>query len=178
MIKFVALLRGINVGGHKKVKMEDLRRLFESFGFKNVKTYIASGNVLFETEETDIPNLRKKIEKKLMQAFGFKVAVILRTIPEIKELIILNPFKNIKVDENVRLYVTFLAEKPKSGLKLPYESPGKDFRILQKTNGEIFSVLYVLPTARTVDLMTLIEKEFGKVSTTRNWNTVQKIAAI
>lgn len=176
MIKCVALLRGINVGGHKKVKMEDLRRVFGSLGFKNVKTFIASGNVVFEAGETQ--DMSKKIEKKLMQEFGFEITTIVRTMPEIRGTLLLNPFRKIKAGENVRLYVTFLAEKQKSALKLPYESQGKDFRILQKTDMEIFSVLYIRPEARSVDLMAFIEKEFGKASTTRNWNTVQKLAEL
>ncbi len=178
MTKYVAFLRGINVGGHRLVKMTEVARLFASLGLDNVRTYIASGNVLFETAEPDAAAVTRRIEEGLSLALGFEVIVIVRTIERIAELVGLDPFKNVEVKENVRLYVTFLAEQSKSGLKLPYESPQGEFRVLQKTDREVYSVLLLSPTARSTDGMAFIEKEFGKASTTRNWNTIKKIAAL
>lgn len=89
-----------------------------------------------------------------------------------------NPFKNISVTPETRLYVTFLLGKPKHNLQIPYESHEKDFKILSVSNGEVISVLTLSPKRRTPEAMTIIEKEFGKNVTTRNWNTVVKIAAL
>lgn len=75
MITYAAFLRGINVGGKKVIKMEDLSRILSSLGFKNVKTTIQSGNVIFETSETNSAVLTKKIEKKLQKSLRYEVSV-------------------------------------------------------------------------------------------------------
>ena len=83
-MRYVAFLRGINVGGKKLIKMPDLRRVLESLGLNNVRTFIASGNVLFETSQTNRDTLARKIEKKLLTAFGHDIPVVLQTIDELK----------------------------------------------------------------------------------------------
>ena len=174
-MRYVAFPRGINVGGRNIVKMDELRKVFESLGGKNVKTLLASGNVLFECAEKDSLTLRKLIEEKMKQRFGLVVNVIIRTMDEIQELIDSNPFARVKVTPDTRLYVTFLSEESKSGLKIPYESPERDFKILRVTSTEVCSVLTLSPARRSVDVMSILEKEFGRNVTTRNWNTVQKL---
>jgi uncharacterized protein (DUF1697 family) len=171
MAEYVAFLRGINVGGNNKIGMEELRQAFISLGFAGVKTVLASGNMIFETQKTKA-GLAQDIEQKISKSFGIDVSVILRTIDDVKVLADADPFKNIKVTPQTRLYVTFLADKPKS--KTP-ESQDKDFRILHVSDGEVFSVLTLSPDRRTVDLMKILEIEFGKKITTRNWNTVCRI---
>src|SRR5713226_6408063 len=107
MIKYVAFLRGINVGGKKLIKMEDLRRVVESLGLRNVSTFIQSGNVIFEASATDRSALTKKIEKKLLAAFGHDVTVVLQTIDELKDILKRNPFKKIKPGADVMMFVAF-----------------------------------------------------------------------
>jgi uncharacterized protein (DUF1697 family) len=175
MTKFAAFLRGINVGGNKLIKMEDLKKCFASAGFKNVKTILASGNVLFESSNSDEDVLAKKIADKLKSELGHDVGIQIRSIDEIQKLADRDPFKKIKVTPETRLYVTFLPEKPKSKLKIPYASPEKDFRILEVTNREICSVVDLNLGRGTVEAMSILDKEFGKNITTRNWNTVGKI---
>lgn len=175
MTKFVALLRGINVGGNKLIKMDDLKKCFAALGFKNVKTILASGNVLFESTDPDEIALGKKIAGKLKSELGHDVGVQVRAIDEIQKLADRNPFKKIKVTPETRLYISFLPEKPKSKLKIPYTSPEKDFRILEVTHREICSVVDLNLGRGTVEAMSILEKEFGKNITTRNWNTVAKI---
>jgi len=173
--KYVAFLRGINVGGHKQIKMADLRTAFESLGFENVKTLLNSGNVLFETAEKDPKALVPRIEATLKSTFGHDVGVILRTAVEIQALVDSNPFKNVNVTPETRLYATFLSEKPNTSLKIPNISPDGNFKILRVSAGEVCSVLVLLPGSRTVDAMSVLEKEFGRKVTTRNWNTVKKL---
>jgi uncharacterized protein (DUF1697 family) len=175
MTKFVTLLRGINVGGNKMVKMDDLKKWFAALGFKNVETILNSGNVLFESAEDDEDELVKRIRAKLKTELGHEVGVQVRSIEEIQALADRNPFKKIKVTPETRLYITFLADKPKSKLKIPYTSPEKDFRILEVTNREICSVVDLNLGRGTVEAMGILEKEFGKNVTTRNWNTVGRI---
>lgn len=171
MTKYVTFLRGINVGGNKKVPMSDLKKTFESIGFANVRTLLNSGNVIFEGSGTNAETL----EKELKSQFGFDIPVILRTIDQIQKLINSNPFRGIVVTPDTRLYITFLGIKPESSLKIPYESPDRNFKILKVTEGEIVSVLTLSPTFKTTEAMGFLEKEFGKKITTRNWNTVTKL---
>jgi uncharacterized protein (DUF1697 family) len=175
-MKYIALLRGINVGGNKKVPMADLKKTFEILGFTNVKTLLNSGNVIFVSKETNVNSLKQQIEQRLEKTFGFVIPVIIRTHKEIQDLVVSDPFMSISATPEARLYITFLSEKSKNNLKLPYESENKDARILQVSNLEICSVVVLSPAKGTLDLMSFIEKEFGKNVTTRNWNTVVKLA--
>ena len=175
-VGYVAFLRGINVGGNKLIKMEDLKRALVAMKFGNVKTLLASGNVIFETAKTKEATLAKTIAVALQDTFGSQIGVIVRSIDDIEKLIASNPFKGIKLTKETRLYVTFLPEKSKSSLKIPYSSPEKDLRILRATDTEVCSVLTLSPDRNSVDLMKIIEKEWGKNVTTRSWNTILKIA--
>ncbi len=174
MSKYAALLRGVNVGG-VTVKMDKLKKTFEVIGFTNVKTLLASGNVLFTAPSTSESALVKKIETKLETAFGRAIGVLVRKIEELQRLAEADPFAGIKVTPQTRLYVTFLSEKNKSNLKIPYTSPDKHFKIIRATDNEVYSVATLSPNSRTVDLMSILEKEFGRKVTTRNWNTIEKI---
>lgn len=174
MNRYVALLRGINVGGNKKVPMALLREMFSEMGLENPKTLLNSGNVVFESKEKNEAQLVEKLEQQIEKTFAFQVSVMVRAIEEIENIIHLDPFKKIEVDKDTRLYVTFLPKNPENELKLPYVSAEKDFQILQKNGREVFSVLK-LKTAKSVDAMAFLEKEYGKNVTTRNWNTVKKI---
>ncbi|MEW6721714.1 MAG: DUF1697 domain-containing protein [Candidatus Micrarchaeota archaeon] len=172
-MKFVAFLRGINVGGNKPVKMDKLREAFASLGFKGVRTILASGNVLFEAEAADTAALAQKIEKKLAESFGHPIGVIVRTFEDLKKMHESEPFGKMKVTPEIMLYVTFLAEKSKPKLQ-GYASPDGSFKILKMNGTEAFSMRYLSHQGKTPDMMALLEKEFGKV-TTRNWNTIEKI---
>ena len=92
MIRYIAFLRAINVGGHT-VKMENLRHLFESLDFSNVQTFIASGNVVFDAKEKSARSLEKKIEKRLREALGYDVATFIRTDAELAEIADYKPFR-------------------------------------------------------------------------------------
>ncbi len=177
-MKYIVFLRGINVGGNKKVPMLFLKRSFEELGFTNVKTLLNSGNAIFETSEKDIKTLTKEIEEKLENVFGFQIPTILRNESEIKKLINADPFKNIQITKNTRLYVSFLSEKSTSTLKLPYLSNDKSFEIRAIINRDIISVLTLSEKMNTTVSMGIIEREYGKNVTTRNWNTVVKIGKL
>lgn len=112
MKKYVAFLRGINVGG-KSVKMGRLKEVLESIGFKNVKTLLNSGNVLFEASVNDTEALARMINDALSNAFGFVINIVLRTDEQIRSLIDSMPFKSVKATPDTRLYVTFISEEYK-----------------------------------------------------------------
>lgn len=177
-MKYVVLLRGINVGGRRKVAMAQLCQCLENLGSKNVRTLLNSGNVVFESGAAGQQELVAKIQSSLRQTFGFEIPVLLRTGEELQKIIEAEPFSSVKLGDTRQLYVHFYPQKLSNNLELPCESPKHDFKILSKTEREIFSLLLSSPSASTLDLMTFVEKEFGKSGTTRNFNTVQKLAVL
>lgn len=167
-MRYIAFLRGINIGG-RKILMEDLQQVFEAMGFTNIKTLIASGNVLFNTSENNEVVLTKGIEESLEKHVGFAIPVMLRTKEELENLIAEDPFKNIVVEQGTRLQITLFD----SELNKVSPIQKKGFAVVYVGKRELGSVVYL--TGKTTDLMTFIDKNFGKDSTTRNWNTLQKL---
>jgi uncharacterized protein (DUF1697 family) len=176
--RYIALLRGINVGGNKQIRMADLRALFVSLGFENVQTALASGNAAFDAESADRGALQAVIEGRIESTFGFPVSVIVMTRQHVETLVKDDPFAGINVTEDTYRYVTFLPEAPDGKIDLPYHTPGNDFTILRATDREVYSVLTLSPAFKTTDSMKVLETLFGKNITTRNWNTVLKIAEL
>ncbi|HSW87703.1 MAG TPA: DUF1697 domain-containing protein [Candidatus Saccharimonadales bacterium] len=170
-IRYAAFLRGINVGKAKQVKMAELKKAFESLGFQDVKTLLNSGNVIFDADEKNEKVVTKNIEDALEKTFGWRISTLLRPIIELQNLVNENPFKDITVTPQTRLYVTFLTNKPDSTIKLS----SKDYTILHASNREVCSVITITPEKNTTDLMKNLEQKNGKNITTRNWNTVQRI---
>ncbi len=178
MIKYVAFLRGINVGGKKLIKMKELARIFELLGSKNVRTYIQSGNVIFDSSEINRDVLARKIEKKILKAFGHEVAVVLQTIDELKEILRRNPFKKIKPGDDVIMFVTFLAAEPGGKPKLPLQSMTESLEVLGIRDRAAFILCHRKKNGSFAFPNNFFEKEFGVPATTRNWTTVRKIAAL
>ena len=173
MRKYVAFLRGINVGGKNKIKMEALRRMCDALGYENVKTYINSGNVIFETVKTDEHKLVALVEKAIETEFSLKIRVMARTIDELKDIIKNNPFDG-QFDSDKDLHVLFLNEKlpaEKRELLLGNNNENEQFAV---SNREIFCLL------RDGFSGSLLGKDYiGKKlkisATARNWRTVNKI---
>lgn len=177
-VAMVALLRGINVGGHKTIKMADLVKAFEGLGLAKVRSLLASGNVVFETAPEEPRALRGRLEGHLAERFGHPVGVVLRFLEQVRALAKADPFHGIELTPDLRFYVTFLPDPAAKKLKVSSALAGENFQIAATTRGEICSVARVLPNGRLGNEMNLIEKEFGKDVTTRNWNTVLRIAAV
>ena len=110
----VSLFRGINVGGNHIVPMSELKSLHEALGFRDVVTYIQSGNVVFSSDEADPAQIANQIEENFAQKFGFRSQVIVRTLAELKEAITNNPFQNPPEKESKSVLVLFLATRPES----------------------------------------------------------------
>ena len=174
MIKYVAILRGINVSGQKKINMNDLKLLLAKAGFGDVKTYIQSGNVLFESAEMDVDGLRKKMEQTIFDAYDFEVPIIIRTVLELKEVVKNNPFFGQNDVETNMPYVTFLDEKPvqtnvdkiNSAQFLPdiFVISGKEIYIVCPNgygNTKLSNVFF--------------ENKLKLTATTRNWKTVNEL---
>jgi uncharacterized protein (DUF1697 family) len=169
------LLRAINVGGHV-VKMEDLRRHFADLGVANVATFIASGNVIFDTPETDAAALERRIERHLRDALGYAVATFLRTPAELAAVAQYQPFPDVDPEGEGGLFVSFLPMPPGEQGRHKVAAlcaPTDDFAIHERE-------LYWLCRTRISDSRVsgaLLEKTLGLPATMRNVTTVRKLAA-
>jgi uncharacterized protein (DUF1697 family) len=178
MNKYIAFLRAINVAGHAKIKMNDLKQVFIEAGCKDVRSYIQSGNVIFEAPEGDMESRIQVIQDKLCELLVTEATVMYRTLHEIEDIIRTAPFKDIEIETDTKLYVTFLSKKPSCKPALPLLSPKEALEAVKVKNLEVFVVsrkkkngFYGFPN-------NFIEKEFGGPATTRNWTTVTKIAKL
>lgn len=170
MTKYIAFLRAINVGGHI-VKMDKLKNLFESLKLSKVETFIASGNVIFETTAKNIVNLEKKIASYLEKELGYPVDTFLRTIQEVTEIEKRSPFVAKNKDDSV--YVSFLHEEPNTLAKsalMAMKNKGNDFSILGR---EVYWSR--LNKDESIFLKTSLEKILKLSATMRNITTINKI---
>jgi uncharacterized protein (DUF1697 family) len=177
MTTYIAFLRGINVSGQKIIKMAALKKMFEAMGFKNVRTYIQSGNVAFESPAVNAETLCKKIENGLQAALGYRVSTAIRTEKEIEDIIKNNPFKKEIARDDVRLYVTMLSAVPEGDKVKELESTESETDEFRFKNREIY-ILCREGYAETVFSNNFIEKKLGVKATSRNWNTMNKILTI
>ncbi len=178
MIKCIAFLRGINVGGHRLIPMETLRQLFTSMGFERAKTYIQSGNVIFETREIDTNRLEKDIEKHLLQALGYEVPVLIRTDAQVSEVVRNNPFADRLAEEKAKLYVAFLTKEPgdeATSSLLSFNGEVENYRI---QNREVYCLLHKAENDRRRYALDSLEKILGVSATLRNWATVNKVLSL
>ena len=172
MTRFVAFLRGINVGG-RIVKKEKLQEAFASLSFHNVFTLRQSGNVIFETEASDAEYLKKQIEEKLRSVLGYNVAVFVRTISQLKNIIDQDPFKG-QPTEGSSFLVTLLPNSPsKFPLQLPLIIPKSTAEVISARGSEVFSVTHgggegALPNP-------YVESRLKVKATTRNMNVIKEI---
>ena len=175
MQTFISILRGINVSGQKKILMADLKALYESLHFKEVATYIQSGNVIFKSDAklSDV-QLAKKIEKAIDAKYNFEVPVIIRSMEEWEKAISQNPFIKEKKIDLKKLHITFLLEVPSKenveSIKSTDFLPDK-FIIKGK---EIY--LHIPESYGETKLSNnFFENKLKIRATTRNWNTVNKL---
>src|SRR2546421_4698891 len=176
MPKYIAFLRAINVGGHT-VKMDQLRRLFEALGFAKVETFIASGNVIFDSSSRSTRTLEKKIETHLRETLGYEVATFIRSPAELSAIAGYKPFPDaeLKADGNV-LYIGFLADEPNEEARrkvLSLTTAVDDFHIRGR---ELYWLCRTKISESEVS-GSMLQKALGMVTTLRNSTTVKKIAA-
>ena len=177
MTKYVALLRAINVGGHT-VRMDHLRSLFEAIGFANVETFIASGNVIFDSKSGDQLALERKIEKHLQETLGYEVKTFVRAISELKAVAAYKPFSEAELSKKGHaLYIGFVADNPGVQAKQKLLSFCGEIDDLHVQGREVY---WLCRTTRMSDSKfsgALLEKILGMRATFRNSTTIRKIAA-
>ena len=175
MAKKIAILRGINVGGKRKILMQDLKMLFKDLGFKNIETYIQSGNVFFESDvnQSEI-EISEKIEQAILKKYEFEVPVIVRSTKDLEMVVKNNPFhRGNKTDIN-QLHLTFLKESPsrenyEKAESFNYEP---DRFVIQ---GKHVFVYCEGKYHQTKINNNFFENKLKATATTRNWKTVLKL---
>src|SRR6266567_5384894 len=174
MTRFMSLFRGINVGGNRTIRMDELKDLYASLGLKDVVTYIQSGNVVFTSDDADLAQLPGQIEDGFAKKFGFHAKVIVRTSAELRDIIDNNPFQNQPMKESKWVTVIFLATRPDStaqeDLQKTYVGPEELYII-----GQELYIYYTNGIGRSKLSLTLIEKKLKTIGTGRNWNTILQL---
>lgn len=170
--RYIALLRGINVGGHT-VKMERLRSLFEELKLQQVASYINSGNIFFTSDTSDRSKITAAIEEHLEQALGYHVSVFLRTTGELTDLLASDPFRDITLTEDLRFCVMFTKQELDTATPLPVSSSKQDMEIVGLHAHEAFVVWHIIggrpPSGKfPADIL-------PADNTTRFYHTLQKI---
>ncbi len=170
MTRYAAFLRGVMP---MNAKMPDLKRAFEAAGFTEVRTVLASGNVVFSARPATAAALERKAEASMERTLGRAFFTIVRPVDALQQLLASDPFRAFRLKPGAKRVVTFLRQPPAGKIALPVELEGA--RIYALRGGEAFTA-YVRNLKGNPVFMTLIEKTFGKEQTTRTWDTVAKIA--
>lgn len=172
---YVALLRAVNVGGHN-VKMITLLELFEALGFSSVATVIASGNVLFEAKTDNIPLLERQIEAQLLKALGYPVGAFVRTGPQLAAVVAYPAFAATAASETSPIYVSFLHEDLSEDARARVLALSNDIDEFHVHHREIYWKCKIKMSGSAVFKRGLLDKAVRVPSTSRNMNTVKKLA--
>ncbi len=174
-MKYISIIRGINVSGQKKIKMVDLKSLYELLGFQSVVTYIQSGNVIFDTDSGDKSELKEKIERTIEEKYAFHAPVDIRTSRELADIINNNPLGPVDLaKDGIKVLVTFLSAKPATAkiadIQQYVAAPEQLFVI----GTEVY--LYC-PNGYGKSKLSnnFLERKLGVGATTRNWKSVFKL---
>jgi len=177
MNTYISILRGINVSGHKLIKMKVLGEMYESLGYREVRTYIQSGNVVFEHDSGETGKLEQMISGGILKSFGFEVPVIVLEKEELNDIAVHNLFIGEKDEDFSKLHVTFLSREPASNL---IETIGNEEYLPDEFYIRAKTVYLFCPNGygNTKLSNTFFEKKLKVQATTRNWKTVLELLKI
>lgn len=173
-MKYVALLRGINVVGKNMIKMENLRETFSSLGFENVKSYINSGNLVFETRKTDDGKLAKQIHDAIVKDFGFDISVMIRPMAEIENIVASNPFEG-QFESHKDVHVFFLGRELTADEEKLLLEQANEYEFIAVSGRCVYYMLRI-PFPDSSLCKGYIDKKLKVAATARNWRTVKKLA--
>jgi len=177
-MKYISVLRGINVSGKNKIKMVDLKAAFVKAGFENVVTYIQSGNVIFDYVETDTNKLASIIEKSIGESFGYDIPVDVRTRDEYLKIYKSCPYEECEMEENgTKVLVTLLSEEASNDKKRELQSFAKHPERLS-VKGNVVYLYCPNGYGRSKLTNTFIESKLELIATTRNWKTIGKLVEL
>jgi uncharacterized protein (DUF1697 family) len=174
MEKFISILRGINVSGHRLINMKALQELYKNLGFTDIKTYIQSGNVVFQSKLSSPGSLEKQISQEILKVFGFEVPVLVIQRNDLMNISANNPFIQKGVQDITKLHVTFLSGEPEPGLtgKIDKEQYSPDEFEIQ---GKAVYLFCPGGYGNTKLSNTFFEKKLKLPATTRNWKTILEL---
>ena len=170
----ISLLRGVNLAGHNKIKMEVLRDLCLSLKFQDPQTYLQSGNVIFRAGSQDLAQLSKPLETAIERKLGFRTDVVMRTVPELRQVIARTPFAKRPGIDASKLVVTFLGGKPSAQARKALLAMDIAPEELHVRGRELF-IYFPNGQARPNLSWPRVEKLLNLAFTSRNWNTVTKL---
>jgi uncharacterized protein (DUF1697 family) len=173
---YVSFLRAVNVGGTGLVKMADLKKAFVASGCRNVRTFIASGNVLFDAPDLDA--VRPRVQKQVARLLNAEPVIVFRTMRELEAVVNAAPFGELVDDPAVKLYVMFMAGKPVRRRAFPFSLPKEGLESIGALKGDVFIVSRQKPNGWYGFPANWIEKELGVQATARSWSTVTRIVAL
>jgi len=174
MNKFVVLLRGINVSGHKKIKMVDLREMLNKLKFHEVETYIQSGNIVLNSSENDNVKIAEKVKKGIADTFGFDVPVLVRTYEELKSIFDGNPYTDAADIEGKKIYFALLEETPQPEAIEEFRKENFVHDRFVVTNNCVY-LNYINGAGKAKLTNNLIERKLKVSATSRNYRTMTKL---
>jgi len=174
MPAIISMLRGVNVGGHNKIKMDALRALYESLKLKSPKTYVQSGNVVFFSSETNLGLLSQRIADAIERNFGFRPEVVLRTCSEMRHVIARNPFASRHGIDPAKLLVSFMMSDPGKAARDNLSKIDTRGEELHARGSELY-IYFRNGMGKTKLSWVALDKVLGIPSTGRNWNTITKL---
>jgi uncharacterized protein (DUF1697 family) len=168
MQTFIALLRGINLGNHYKMKMPALKTVFENLGFEEVKTYLQSGNVVFNSGNIDTSSLEARIEAAILEEFGYVVPTLIRVPADLERIVDANPFVNQTISNPIQPYVIFFK---KTSVTLELELPATE--PAEYVFGELELFVHYPNGSHASKLSNnFVERKLKTTASSRNWRTV------
>ncbi len=171
---YVAFLRGINVGGHKKIKMADLRLILEGLGYNDVTTYIQSGNVVFKSDVDDQGKLETQISEAIKTRYGFEVPVLVKTRSALKHIVDNNPFADPEDLATNKIYFVLLKGIPtKEDIKTTSTIIFDNEKF--KITSECVYIRYALGAGKAKCNSNFFESKLKVISTSRNYRTMTKL---
>ena len=173
MTVYVSMLRAVNVGGTSRIKMEPLRAAYEALGFKDVRSLLQSGNVLFRSSVKDRRQLARRIAQELERKFGLQIELVIRTLPELERIFERSPVLSPRADL-AKLLVMFLAGVPDAQGQARLVKWHKGSEMLEIRGPEVY-LYYPDGVGRSKLTTAVIESHLGTMGTARNWNTLTRL---
>lgn len=173
----IALLRGINIGGHKRVKMADLRALCQTIGLRDARTVLQSGNIVFHSGDSHLPGHQQRLEAAIHAQFGFEAQVILRDASAFQQAIDRHPFSAPQLSEPGKCAIVFLSASPDAAALDSLRQNNSGPEIIQAARDTLY-IHYSQGMARSKLSNQRIERALKLSASARNWNTCQRISKL
>jgi uncharacterized protein (DUF1697 family) len=175
MTDYIAFMRAVNVPGHGSVTMSEIRDAFGAAGCRKIRTFIQSGNIVFESSANDVAAVLRTVTRTLRTVLNEEPVILLRTVGQIEALISRAPFKDVPAEPAIKLYVAFLSGTPRRKPRFPVVSSQEALELVAIRDREAFVVSRRKKNGFFGIPNNFVEKELGVCATCRNWSTITRI---